>query len=105
MTTLSLADYSAFVERTATVRQPFVYAALGVAGESGELVEHVKKAVRDNDGFKRLADKKDEVKSEIGDVFWYLTRFSNEMGFTLQEVLEYNIEKLLDRRKNGKKVG
>lgn len=102
---ISLKSYAEFVEKTATVRQPFVYAALGVAGESGELVEHVKKAVRDNDGFKRLKENEDEVKSEIGDVFWYLTRFSNEMGFTLEEVLDYNMKKLLDRRKNGKKIG
>jgi NTP pyrophosphatase (non-canonical NTP hydrolase) len=98
-----LKEYELFVDKTDVTRVPFVYAALGIAGESGELIEHVKKAVRDNDGFKRLKEKRDDIKSEIGDVFWSLTRFSNEMGFTLEEVLEANMVKLTDRRKNGKK--
>lgn len=80
--------------------EPIVlFAALGVAGEAGEVADKVKKAIRDNNG--NFDDKafKESVKYELGDVLWYVSALAEDLGFTLSEVGQSNIAKLEDRRK------
>lgn len=67
------------------------YTALGLAGESGEYTEKVKKLLRDGKLDKRLAA------AELSDVLWYLTASANELGYTLTDIAEINIIKLTDR--------
>ncbi len=69
------------------------YTALGLTGEAGEFSEKVKKWIRDGTFDKRLAVK------ELGDVLWYLTAAANELGYSLQDVAEINMVKLLERKK------
>ena len=78
-----------------------VFAALGVAGEAGEVADKVKKAIRDNNG--NFGDEafKEGVKNELGDILWYVAALAKDLGFTLSEVGQSNIEKLEDRRKRG----
>jgi NTP pyrophosphatase (non-canonical NTP hydrolase) len=71
------------------------YCALGLGGEAGEYSEKVKKLIRDGKLDKTLAVK------ELGDVLWYLTRSANELGYSLQDVAEINVVKLLDRQERG----
>lgn len=71
------------------------YCGLGLTGEAGEYSEKIKKLIRDGKLDKPLAVK------ELGDVLWYLTRSANELGYTLQDVAEINIVKLLDRQNRG----
>lgn len=66
------------------------YLALGLNGESGEVAEKVKKAIRDKNDM--------EIKEELGDVLWYLTRLSVECGYDLEDIAESNMDKLLDRK-------
>lgn len=69
---------------------------LGIAGESGELVEKLKKMIRDDDG--QVTDEKREaLKKEIGDVLWYLSQLSSALGFKFSEAAAANIKKLEDR--------
>ena len=42
-----------------------------------------------------------EVISEAGDVLWNLANALKDQGVTLQEVAEYNLKKLADRRERG----
>lgn len=63
-------------------------ATCGLAGETGEVVEHLKKFVRDG----KLD--REALKLELGDVLFYLTRLSQWAGFSLKEVAEANIAKL-----------
>jgi len=78
----------------------FVYPTLGLVGEAGEVAEKIKKVLRDEEG--TLSDeKKEEIKKELGDVLWYLAALSRELGFTLQDVAEKNIEKLMSRKERG----
>lgn len=77
-----------------------VYPALGLAGEAGEVVEKVKKLVRDTDGTITLAFQTALAK-ELGDVLWYVAQVATEAGLTLEEVASGNIHKLRDRKERG----
>lgn len=72
------------------------YTALGLSGEAGEFSEKIKKWIRDQKPLDcQLAMK------ELGDVLWYLTAAAREMGYSLQDVAEVNVVKLLSRKKQG----
>lgn len=68
---------------------------LGLVGEVGEVVEHIKKDRRLGDKRKPLS--REKLVDEGGDVLWYLTRLFGENGITLEEVMDYNIVKLTER--------
>ena len=77
-----------------------IYPTLGLAGEAGEVAEKVKKVIRDKNGvFDKSA--KEAIKLELGDVLWYVSQLSTELGFELQHVAEENIKKLESRSNRG----
>lgn len=78
-----------------------IFPALGIAGEAGEVAEKVKKILRDKGGKIDDTDKLEIVK-ELGDVLWYLTAMAHDLGYTLQEVAEENIQKIRSRRERDK---
>ena len=87
-----------------TLGHPAVYPTLGLAGESGEVAEKVKKIVRDNDG--KVSDETvNLIEKELGDVLWYVSQVAKEFGLSLSTVAEKNIAKLKDRQKRGKIKG
>jgi NTP pyrophosphatase (non-canonical NTP hydrolase) len=76
------------------------YAALGLAGEAGEIANTIKKIMRDDDG--TITDeKRKEVKKELGDVLWYVACTATEMGLNLDEVAQANLDKLASRKERG----
>lgn len=80
------------------------YCALGLTGEAGEVAEKVKKIIRDKGGKVNEEDKQD-LKKELGDVLWYVTDMADQLGFTLEEVAQANIDKLQSRKDRGKLGG
>ena len=75
-----------------------IHASLGLNEEAGEVAGLAKKEVL------RGVPKSDEKwLSELGDVLWYLVATIVEKGFTLDQVWEYNCEKLAERRATGMK--
>lgn len=75
----------------------YVYPALGLAGEAGEVADKVKKLIRDKDG--EVSEKDVEaIKKELGDVLWYLAVLADELGLKLSEVADANLKKLKDRQ-------
>lgn len=82
----------------------FAYVALGLNGEAGEVAEHAKKIMRDDSG-DITADRRTHLKKELGDVLWYISNCCSELGISLNEVAEENIEKLSSRKKRGKIKG
>lgn len=73
--------------------------ALGLTGESGEVADKIKKYYRVEHNPVETHEKlKQEVAKELGDVLWYVARLSDAMGYTLEEVMEMNIQKLRDRQ-------
>ena len=77
------------------------YPALGLGGESGEVLENIKKMMRDDNGVLTL-ERKQKIKKELGDVLWYCALLAFESGLTLEEVAEANNSKLLKRLEENK---
>ena len=75
------------------------YPALGL-GESGECQNIVKKVYRDKDGNADANDVRMIVK-ELGDQLWYIAAVASELGVSLDDVAQLNIDKLRDRAERG----
>ncbi len=78
-------------QRYYTMRDRFIMTA-GLPGETGEVLEHLKKAVRDG----KVIDKK-ELTLELGDVLYYLLIIADANGIPAQEVIDANVKKLTKR--------
>jgi len=77
-----------------------IYPTLGLTGEAGEVSEKIKKLFRDNDGV--LTDEiVENIKKELGDVLWYISALSTDLGISLDDVAETNIRKLKRREENN----
>lgn len=74
--------------------------AMGVAGEAGEVVEKWKKIVAYKEGKVSSEDLAD-LKKELGDVVWYIAVMAHSLGLSLEEVMQLNVQKLVDRKKRG----
>ncbi|MGX7395330.1 MULTISPECIES: nucleoside triphosphate pyrophosphohydrolase family protein [Carnobacterium] len=70
--------------------------ALGVASESGELVDLIKKYT-----FHGHDLNKKELVKEMGDVLWYLSQIAEWADIPFEDVAIQNIEKLKKRYPNG----
>jgi len=70
--------------------------ALGLAGESGEVIDMIKKRL-----FQGHEIDQEKLLDELGDVFWYYTLILQATGYSLQEVMLHNIEKLRRRYPDG----
>lgn len=95
-------EYQELTDETAIYpeQRGLEYTALGLNGESGEIAEKVKKYIREDD-----EEYIEEAKAEAGDVLWYLARFCDEAGISLDEVAEQNIDKLFDRKERDVLTG
>jgi NTP pyrophosphatase (non-canonical NTP hydrolase) len=78
-------------------------AALGVAGEAGELADKIKKWFR-GDSIESF-DWNHEIEREVGDVLFYLVKVAHLHKFTLREAMITNMEKLSSRKKRGQLQG
>jgi NTP pyrophosphatase (non-canonical NTP hydrolase) len=98
---MNLNDYQRMARETAVYPREYgiIYPALGLAGEAGEAVEKVKKAVRKGGASYRSELDMQGLVKELGDVMWYIANIASDMGVTLEAIAMVNIEKLADRAK------
>lgn len=82
------------------IRSVTMNVAMGLAGETGEVIDVLKKILFHGKPLDRT-----ELMSEIGDVLFYLDWLASLHGMTLQEVADANIIKLLKRYPDGFKHG
>ena len=76
------------------------YPTLGLAGEAGEVANIVKKIQRDFKG--EITDEiRAKLKDELGDVLWYISACADELGLKLEEIAQFNVEKLAERHKKN----
>jgi NTP pyrophosphatase (non-canonical NTP hydrolase) len=79
---------------------PITYPALGLNGEAGEVAEKVKKCWRDNNGIFDDNVKKAILK-ELADTLWYIWACADDMGYTLEDVLQTGITKVKERQETN----
>ena len=70
--------------------------SMGLAGESGETVDYLKKVLFHGHEFNV-----EKLASELGDVLWYISSICTVLNIELEELAEYNIEKLIKRYPEG----
>jgi NTP pyrophosphatase (non-canonical NTP hydrolase) len=78
----------------------FIYPTLGLAGETGEVAEIIKRAVRQDAGVVS-PESKDKLEKELGDVLWYVAILADELSLSLETIAAKNIEKLRSRAVRG----
>ena len=71
-----------------------LHASVGISGEAGELLDAIKK----NWIYNKPLDR-DNVLEELGDLRFYMQALQNIMGFSDQDVLQANANKLAKRYK------
>ncbi|MDA2439629.1 nucleoside triphosphate pyrophosphohydrolase family protein [Bacillus cereus] len=82
-------------------------AALGITGEAGEVADVVKKAIFHGHGFDPAHCPGEEegnthkIALELGDILYYISIMSHEMGYTLEDIAQMNIFKLAKRYPDG----
>lgn len=81
-----------------------IYPVLGLTNEAGEVAGKVKKIFRDKGGVFGEAER-DALKAELGDVLWYLAQVCTELGLSLDEVAQANLDKLFSRLERGRIQG
>jgi NTP pyrophosphatase (non-canonical NTP hydrolase) len=86
------------------------YAALGCAGEAGEVAEQVKKTWRDDGASYATSilsknvvgeERRDRIMKEIGDNLWYISQLATELDINLEDVAIANIDKLHSRKRRN----
>jgi len=99
---LNILDYQKWTDTTAiypteSELEAINYVILGLVGEAGEVANKFKKVIRDSGGIIEN-DQRKKIIDEASDVLWYLTRLCSELGYDLEDLADYNYQKLEDRR-------
>jgi NTP pyrophosphatase (non-canonical NTP hydrolase) len=77
------------------------YLTLGLAGESGEVANKVKKIIRGDYSSELTPEVKEQVILELGDVLWYAAQIASLLDTRLSTVMEKNLLKLQQRQTAG----
>lgn len=86
-------DFEAIAQRMSTVEnQRLLHAGIGLATESGEFLDALKKHV-----FYGKELDKVNLGEEMGDIFWYCAIISDQLGINFADVMDTNIAKLKAR--------
>lgn len=97
---MNVNDYQKLAMRTLNheidKKELILNAAMGLCGESGEVIDLVKKHLFQGHD---LDDEK--LIKELGDVAWYLAEAATALNVNLSEILEKNIKKLENRFPDG----
>lgn len=78
----------------------YLYPAMGLSEEAGEVAGKYAKAIRDNDGVID-EDRKRAIVKELGDVCWFVAELCTCLGVSLEDVMQKNLDKLASRKARG----
>lgn len=96
---MQVTDYSLFVKNLfKPMDQPhnLAHAAMGIAGEAGELLDAIKK----HWAYGKKLDVENVIE-ELGDLEFYMQALRNEIGVSRDTIIQRNIEKLSKRYASG----
>ena len=94
-------DYDAFGERLDALQakqadvQRLITAAMGISAEGGEFMEIVKKICFQGKPYSD--DNIDHMKTELGDILWYIGQACIALGTSFDELTLLNVNKLVAR--------
>lgn len=99
-TTMNINEYQKLAMTTLNPKlnkkEVLINGVMGLCGESGEVIDHVKKHLAQGHELD-----KDKMVKELGDVAWYLAETAYALDVELEEVFVKNIEKLKKRYPEG----
>ena len=96
------------------------YMLLNMVGEVGEFASKIAKGIRKGEmtikesdlrlDFRQFTEESlerlnESLMAECGDIMWQLSGLCTVMGWNLEDVAEYNLKKLAERKKNGTIAG
>ena len=96
---MTTAEYQRDALRTMPTRvcsETLLNGVLGLCGEAGECADLVKKAK-----FQGHKLDKEHLAKELGDVAWYLATTAHSIGYTMDTILEMNVQKRKERYPDG----
>src|SRR3974390_3497881 len=85
-------EYKKLSKRTALYPEygaRWVYPALGLASEAGEVADKIKKAIRDHGG-EINEERKQAIQKELGDVLWYVAQLCSDLDLSMAETAQAN---------------
>jgi NTP pyrophosphatase (non-canonical NTP hydrolase) len=93
---MTLDEYQELAARTRNDGAGLTNAALGLAGEAGEVADMVKKITFHGHAFDTAS-----LVDELGDALWYVAEMASVLGVGLDMVAQANIAKLRRRYPEG----
>lgn len=97
---MTLEEYQNLAQRTSrkdlSPMDHVMNGLLGLAGESGECCDVVKKSL-----FQDNREIRDKLIDELGDVLWYVQETAHGLGVSLELIAAHNITKLKKRYPDG----
>ena len=97
---VSLADRLGELDREGANIERLTTAGVGLAAESGEFLEIVKKMVFQGKPWND--DNREHLIIELGDVMWYVANACIALDISFDEVIKRNVKKLEKRYPGGK---
>lgn len=96
---ITFSEYSKLAMSTKIYSDKFAvtYPMLSLQEELGEASQILSKAYRDKDGVLDDSDLQ-RLYKEIGDILWQLNALATDLGFSLNNIANSNIEKLKQRK-------
>ena len=104
---MNFTEYQTKAQTTALYPQVgnnLYYPALGLGGETGEVLNKIKKIMRDQNGI-ITEETREILKQELGDVLWYTAVLAKELSLNLDEIAQANIDKLASRKERNSLIG
>lgn len=103
---ITLNEYQKFTASTAVYnkKHALFYLGLGLAGESGEVANKIKKVIRDNNGIV-TPEIREAIIEELGDIEWYISEIATALGVNLGEIFDGNVKKISSRKNRNKLHG
>lgn len=95
---MNLDDYQQQALSTKLPTADWMYLHLNLPAEVGELLGLLAKRLRDGG----TTDLRPLAKKELGDILWHVACIADDLGFTLEDVAQTNIDKLALRKEKGK---
>lgn len=89
-------DAAARTRGPSTQKDMLINGGLGLCGETGEVVDLIKKYIYHGKELPR-----EDLIAELGDVVWYIVEIAAAIDCSLEDILITNVEKLTKRYPNG----